>query len=320
MKTRIVTMKGMYPIHTFEEFIIFYSSNRHEHDDDLEITTLENNKIKVEEVKLVLDWCWKTVLVCKALCKYARSKGEEDFHGNLKKLRHKRPHFYEKLQRYFGKKGFDLSLGNWDAVKTMFEVYNRYLGYLVFIQKSSDYLTDSQRNYYKYALNIYTSKNIPLPKHLYMNFIDVFGLNMIVLAVELSFYIRKKDLNINMKSMHWAIWIYRKYLDEVKSDGGIYFHVILQLFVEIQALYIEKRSFLNAEYIAFLFPGRPEFTNFRDAIDMKIIYKDLDKIKDDIKDTTKEVLLHNKKYIRYYLLHMALNPDHIDHLKIEGDE
>jgi hypothetical protein len=320
MKIRIVTMKGMFPIHTLEEFILFYTSNRRDDEKELQMIHKKNDNFKIIDMKPIIEWCWRTVLICKALCKYAHSEGEIDFDGNLKKLRHKRPNFYSKLTEYFGKKGFDLSLGNWNAVEKLFDIYNRYLGYLVFIQKSSLYLSDGKKNYYQYAINILNSKHVPLPHFLYMNFVNVFGINMIVLAVELCFFIKKKDLNINVKSMLWAVWIYRKYLDEVDSDGGIYFDVVLNLFIEIQQLYIKKKNFVDADYVAYLFPGRPEFTSFGNLKVKDVIDKDIKTVKSNMEDGKKQVEYNYGRYKKFYLMHMILNPDHEDHLRIEGYE
>lgn len=317
LKTRIVTMKGMFPIHSLEEFIIFYASSLKEYKDGMTMLKPNDDNIYKIDFHSTLDWSWRSVLVCKAISEYAHANDYEDFNADLNVLRQKQPFFYDLLRKYMAKKNFDLSMASWEFTTFMCELYNRYLGYLVFIQKASNFLNDYQKDYYQYALHIHVSKYISLHDHFYMDFVDVFGINMIILAVELCFFTKKKIIHSN-KSMFCSVWLYRTYLEKIGSDGNIYFDVVVNIFRELQTLYIARKSFTNAEYIVYLFPGRPEFSSFGDPMKKKSIETDIKNVKADIKKFKEELKEMDRDYKKYYFMSMLTNPHHTQHIRIEG--
>lgn len=280
---------------------------------------LRANEKKIYKIDFqsALNWCWRSVLLCKAISEYAQVNGAEDFNPDLMVLRQKQPFFYDLLRKYMAQKNFDLSLANWEYTTFMCELYNRYLGYLVFIQRATNFLNDYEKDYYQYALHIHVSNYISLHKHFYMDFVDVFGINMIILVVELFFFTKKKIIHCN-KSMFCSVWLYRTYLEKIGSDGNIYFDVVVNLFRELQTLYISRKSFTNAEYIVYLFPGRSEFTSFGDPMQKKSIEIDIKDVKADIKKFKEDLKEQDRDYKQYYFMRMLTNPHHTDHVKIEG--
>ena len=224
-KRRIVYMKGMYPIHSLEEFIIYFANKFNPEGGNKKIYYKSPNSKPQIEATSVLDWCWRAILVCKALGVYAKVNNFPNFKVDLKTLRDKREIIYKKIEKYFGHKGFNLSLADWKVVNFMCSIYNRYLNYLVEIHAAALFLDEPNKNYLDYSLSIHSCRNIPLPPHMYMDLDEVFGFNMIILGVELCFYTKKKIAH-NTLDMICAVWLYKYYLEKIDSNGGIYYDVL----------------------------------------------------------------------------------------------
>jgi hypothetical protein len=315
LSKRVVQMKGMFPVHTLEEFIYHFALMSKHRPEGLKTMTRPKTSKQNFDWSTIFQWTWRTALICKSIHIYAKTYNIKSFETDLLKLRDKRPFFYEKLRKTFAKKNIDLSFTNWESMTFMVEVFNRYLGYLEEIHNASNYLRFDYRNYWKYALKIWNSRNIPLPPILYMNFAQVFGLNMIILAVELTFY-HKKRIPHSSKDMFCSIWMYKNYLDEVGHDGDIYFDVLVNLFVDLQKKYIEAREMLNAEFIVYLFPKRPEFVSFDDPKHKIIIEKDIKKVDHHKASFKKYTILKHHDKMTYFTLEDLVNPDLVHDLQI----